>query len=80
MSATTTASAPECTDPDQVLIPIGAAASLLGLSVARVRQLKDDPDVALDGYKNKVGRLRFDEAQVLALKRSREQWRKVATG
>jgi len=78
MSATATVRAPEHADP--VLIPIGAAAALLGLSVARVRQLKDDPSVALDGYKNKAGRLRFDEAQVRALKAEREQWRKVATG
>ena len=78
MAATTTMQAPQC--PEPVLIPIGTAAQLLGLSVARVRQLKDDPTVELDGYKNRAGRLRFDEAQVLALRAERDQWRKVATG
>lgn len=52
------------------LIDIQQAADLLEVSTGRVRQLRESGE--LTGYKNKVGRLRFSHAQVLALAKSRE--------
>lgn len=58
------------------LITKEAAAKLLGVSVARVYQLVDVG--ALTKLKPESGRaLRFDEAEVQALKRARETFRPV---
>jgi excisionase family DNA binding protein len=52
-------------------ITIEHAAKLLDVSVSRVRQLRAEGQ--LTGYKSGTRQLRFDECQVLELKRMREQ-------
>lgn len=59
-----------------LLLTIREVAHVLDVSVARVRQLRYERK--LTAYKNPLGRLRFDAAEVTALKAERESFHEMS--
>jgi hypothetical protein len=60
---------------DDVLVDRYRAGELLNVSVHRIRQLANDPRVPLHRLRNELGRVRYRESEVLALKAKRETYR-----